>query len=62
MVLTKLNDVLKNRGMTVEELAAKSMLSAKSIYNAGKGRGVSLNTAKRIAQSLKLSVSQLKYE
>ena len=62
MVLTKLDEVLKDRSMTVEELAVKSMLSAKSIYNASKGRGVSLNTAKRIAQGLKLKISQLIHE
>jgi predicted transcriptional regulator len=59
MVLTKLTEILENRGMAIEELAAKTLLSAKTIYNAKKGRGVSLNTGKRIAKTLRLDLSQL---
>lgn len=59
MVLTKLEQVMKDREMTVEELAVKTMLSAKSILTAKKGRGVSLNTGKRIAKGLKLNLEAL---
>ena len=60
MVLTKLQGVLEDRNMTIAELAVKTMLSVSAIQNAKKGRGVSLATAKRIAQSLKMDLCNLK--
>jgi transcriptional regulator with XRE-family HTH domain len=59
MVLTKLTEILKNREMSDEQLAVKTMLTVRSIQNAKKGRGVSLNTSKRIAKGLKLTLDQL---
>jgi transcriptional regulator with XRE-family HTH domain len=59
MVLTKLPEILKNREMSDEQLAVKTMLTVRSIQNAKKGRGVSLNTSKRIAKGLKLTLDQL---
>jgi transcriptional regulator with XRE-family HTH domain len=59
MVLTKLTEILKNREMSDEQLAVKTMLTVRSIQNAKKGRGVSLNTSKRIAKGLKLTLKEL---
>ena len=58
-MLTKLTEILKNREMSDEQLAVKTMLTVRSIQNAKKGRGVSLNTSKRIAKGLKLTLDQL---
>jgi DNA-binding Xre family transcriptional regulator len=60
MVLTKLDYIMCERNMRDEELAAKTFLTVRSIQNAKKKRGVCLNTAKRIAKALKLSVDQLR--
>jgi DNA-binding Xre family transcriptional regulator len=59
MVLTKLKEIMDKRGLKVEEVAAKALLSARSIANAQKGRGVSLTTGKRIAISLKMKLEDL---
>jgi transcriptional regulator with XRE-family HTH domain len=59
MVLTKLKDVMAEQNMTIEELAAKCMMSARSIIKAKKERGVSLNTCKRIAKGLNMKLEQL---
>jgi hypothetical protein len=45
--------------MSDEQLAVKTMLTVRSIQNAKKGRGVSLNTSKRIAKGLKLTLKEL---
>jgi len=59
MVLTKLGQIMEDRGMTVEELAVKAMMSSRSIMNAKKGKGVSRNTCKRIAKAFKIDLGQL---
>jgi transcriptional regulator with XRE-family HTH domain len=59
MVLTKLQQIMTERNMTDEQLAAKTMMTSRSIQNAKRGRGVCLNTGKRIAKGLKLDLSQL---
>lgn len=59
MVLTKLKEIMENKGMTAADLASKAMMSTKSIDNATKGKGVSLNTGKRIALSLKMKLEDL---
>jgi len=50
---------MTERNMTDEQLAAKTMMTSRSIQNAKRGRGVCLNTGKRIAKGLKLDLSQL---
>jgi transcriptional regulator with XRE-family HTH domain len=59
MVLTRLAETLKLKSITAEELAAKSLMSVRSVENAKRGRGVSLTTSKRIALSLKMQLEDL---
>ena len=59
MILTKLQKTMDDRQLTVEELAAKSLMSARSILNAKRGRGVALNTAKRLAICLRMKLEDL---
>ena len=59
MVLTKLQQIMSEREITIEELAAQTMMSSRSIFNAKRGRGVSLNTGKRIAKGLKMKLEHL---
>ena len=60
MVLTKLQEIMTQLNMTDEQLAVKTMMTSRSIQNAKKGRGVSLNSAKRIAKALKMDLNKLK--
>ena len=59
MVLTKLDNIMCDLNMRDEELAAKTFLTVRSIQNAKKGRGVCLNTGKRIAKGLNIKLEQL---
>lgn len=59
MVLTKLQQIMEVRGITAEELAVKTLMSHRSIENAKKGKGVLMNTGKRIAMGLKMKLEEL---
>ena len=59
MVLKNLTEVMSDRNITVEELAVHTMMSARSITNARRSKGVCLNTGKRIAKALKINLSEL---
>lgn len=59
MVLNKLQEAMQSRELTVAELAAKTMMSTRTIENAKSKKGVSLNTGKRIALSLKMKLEDL---
>lgn len=59
MVLKKLQETMDQKDVTVAELAAKTMMSTRTIDNAKRGRGVSLNTGKRIAIGLKMKLEDL---
>lgn len=52
MVLKQLSAFMKKHNISNESLAAKATVSAKTIFNAKKGRGINLNTGKRIAAGL----------
>ena len=59
MVLAQLEIIMAERGLSNEQVAAKANLSAKSVMNAKKGRGVSLNTGRHIATALKVPLDKL---
>ena len=59
MVLTQLEKVMGERKISAEELAAKTLMSVRSVENAKKGKGVSLNTGKRISHGLKMKLDEL---
>lgn len=59
MVLSKLEKIMADRGITSAELAVKTIMSVRSVENAKKRRGVSLMTGKRIASGLKLNLEEL---
>lgn len=59
MVLSKLKEAMEVKKVTETELAAKVMLTTRSIQNAMNKKGVTLNTAKRIASGMRINLEQL---
>jgi DNA-binding Xre family transcriptional regulator len=59
MVLTKLKKIMDDKDLSSEALAVITLLSARSIDKARAGKGISLNTGKRIAKGLKMKPEEL---
>ena len=61
MIICKLDEVLKNRGMTAKELCALVGLTEAnmSILRSGKAKGLRLSTINRICYHLKCDVGDL---
>lgn len=59
MRLSKLADVMKEKRIRSEELAAMAMLGISTVKTAKSGKDVSDNTAKRIARAMKVKEEDL---
>ena len=59
MVLLKLAEIRKAKGLTQEQLAAASGITGRCISRAESGKGVYLLTAKAIAKTLKIKLEEL---
>lgn len=59
MVLTRLKAVMEAKNISSEELAAKTFMSARSIDKAKSGRGISINSGKRIANGLHIKLEEI---
>ena len=59
MVLSQLGAKMQKRNISNVELAAKTMMSSRSIENAKKGKGISINTGRRIAAGMKMKLEEL---
>ena len=59
MVLSKLQNVMSEKNISPEHLANAAGVSVRTIENARRGKGVSLNTGKHIAKGIKIKLEEL---
>ena len=62
MILKRLGEVMKDRGMRLEQVAAASCLSIGTVQKARKGNNVNTSTAHCIAEALGVPVEGLTEE
>jgi DNA-binding XRE family transcriptional regulator len=58
-IMSKIDELLEVKGMSAEELAGSTGLPRMTIYNARRGKNVTLITAMKIAKSLDVEVSEI---
>jgi transcriptional regulator with XRE-family HTH domain len=59
MILNRLRDVMKAKGMRLEEVAAAAKVSSGTVQNARSGNNINTSTAHCIADALGVSVLEL---
>ncbi len=58
-ISSQLNTLLESKGMSADELAEKADIPRMTIYNARKGKNVTLTTAMKIVKALEVNVSDI---
>jgi DNA-binding Xre family transcriptional regulator len=59
VIYSKINDVLKEKGVGVEELIEKTGLTRMTIYNVRQGRNVTILTALKISEALGVNLEDI---
>ena len=59
MVISKLQEIRKANSVSIEELAVKTLLTSRTIENMERGKGTTLNNAKRVAKALGVKLEEI---
>lgn len=62
MIITQIKKIREEKGLTAEHVADKALVSAKTVYNAERGRSVNISTAKRLAKAIGVTLDELRGE
>ena len=61
VIINKIDEFMKRRDLSADELSELAELTTMTISNARRGKGLTLRTAIKIAQALKASVDEIFY-
>jgi len=58
--MATLKEIWDNKGLTIEEVAAKADVSIQTVYRINRGQHVSLKSLRRVCQALDITIEQYK--